>query len=61
MDIELQTLIQQDIDMGIKNSFFYEIENQPQTGDIKYHLNNDLTKMKNIFQNQFDESQKVAD
>ena len=28
MDIELQMLIEQDIDLGIKNSLFYENEGQ---------------------------------
>ncbi len=60
MDIELQTLIEQDIDLGIKNNFFYEIESQQKNNqDMSYQFNSDFIKMKNSFQSQFEESQKV--
>jgi hypothetical protein len=60
MDIELQTLIEQDIDLGIKNNFFYQIESQQKNNqDMSYQFNSDFIKMKNSFQSQFEESQKV--
>ena len=60
MDIELQTLIEQDIDLGIKNNFFYEIEGQQKNSqDMSYQFNPDFITMKNIFQNHFEENQKV--
>lgn len=59
MDIELQMLIEQDIDQGIKNSLFYE-----QTSDATRNHNqqqlssNDLHRMKNNVY-PFEENQKV--
>ncbi len=61
MDIELQTLIEQDIDLGIKNSYFHEIEDTKKSiQDLSYQFNPDFIKMKNIFQNQFEENHKVV-
>lgn len=79
MDIELQTLIEQDIDLGIKNSYFYDVErqqikpllaNNDSSSHDSYQKINvepnhnfnscDLNKMKHLFQNQFDENQKVV-
>lgn len=63
MEIELQTLIEQDIDLGIKDDLNFNINNQHQSHnyDTKYQMNNELDKMKNLFQNTFENSQKNQD
>ena len=46
MDIELQMLIEQDIDLGIKNSLFYE-QSDPRRNNNNQLNSNDLYKSKN--------------
>ena len=58
MDIELQMLIEQDIDLGIKNSLFYE-QSDPRRNNNNQLNSNDLYKSKNNVY-QFEENQKVA-
>lgn len=59
MDIELQMLIEQDIDQGIKNSLFYEQTSDP-TRNQQQLNSNDLCKVKNNVY-PFEENQKHQD
>lgn len=60
MDIELQMLIEQDIDQGIKNSLFYEQTNDPTRNHNQQQLSsNDLHRVKNNVY-PFEENQKVS-
>jgi hypothetical protein len=57
MDIELQNLIEQDIDLGIKNGFFYT-NNSLNVKSITFDQKN-FEKAKLFFQNQYEETEKV--
>ena len=67
MDIELQNLIEQDIDFGIKNDYYFQVDTQPQQQQQQenefgmLHKNGEFQqlKTKNGFQLRLEESQKV--
>ena len=64
MDIELQNLIEQDIDFGIKNDYYFQVDMLPQQQENEFgmlHKNGEFQqlKTKNGFQMRLEESQKV--